>query len=291
MSLRTIIDLIKLRITIAATLTAALGYTMARGRIDLHIIPVLLGGFLLAAGSAAINHIQEATLDAKVKRTANRPIPSGRITKNKALFISLALLIIGSFLLIYFYNWLIAALGISAVILYNCIYTPLKAITPYAVIPGSLIGAIPPLVGWVAAEGFLIDPRIYYLCFFFFIWQIPHFWLLLLFYSDQYKNNDLPSLFDRFSESGIKHLTFLGIAATSITGIFLPTYIFIKPQAIGFVISLISIILLLRAVSLLKKNKINTTAAKINYSYRQRFIEINIFALIVTFLVIVTNVI
>ena len=291
MSFKILTDLIKLRITIASTITAALGYTMARGRIDFHIIPILVGGLLLASASAALNQIQEVDIDFKVNRTANRPIPSGRITKSTAIFVSITLFVIGLLILVLFYDWRVAALGVSAAILYNGIYTPLKRITPFAVVPGALIGAIPPLVGWVAAGGHLIDPRIYYLCFFFFIWQIPHFWLLLLFYSDQYKDNELPSLFDRFSENKVKQITFIGIVATAITGILLPSYILLQPQAIGFIISMSGIILMIRASSLLKKKKVNLKIIDVKKSYRKRFIEINIYALFVTLLVIVTNVV
>ena len=291
MSVKILTDLIKLRITIASTMTAALGYTMARGRIDFNIIPILVGGLLLASASAALNQIQEVDIDLKVNRTANRPIPSGRITKSTAIFVSITLFVIGLLILVLFYDWRVAALGVSAAILYNGIYTPLKRITPFAVVPGALIGAIPPLVGWVAAEGHLIDPRIYYLCFFFFIWQIPHFWLLLLFYSDQYKDNELPSLFDRFSENKVKQITFIGIVATAITGILLPSYILLQPQAIGFIISMSGIILMIRAFSLLKKKKANLKIIDVKKSYRKRFIEINIYALFVTLLVIVTNIV
>ena len=291
MFLRILTDLIKLRITIASTITTALGYTMARGGIDTNIIPVLIGGLLLASASAALNQIQEADIDAKVKRTAHRPIPSGRITKNNALIVTLILLVIGILTLLLFYKWHVTLLGASAVVLYNGIYTPLKRITPFAVAPGALIGAIPPLVGWIAAEGHLIDPRIYYLCFFFFIWQIPHFWLLLLFYSDQYKNNELPSLFDRFSESKVKQLTFIGIVTTAITGILLPSYILLQPQAVGFIISIFGIILLIRAFSLLKKKKPNLKIIDVNKSYRKRFMEINVYALFITILIILINIV
>jgi len=289
MSFRIVNDLVKPRITLASTLTAAVGYTMARGKIDCNILPVLIGGFLLASAAAALNQIQEAEIDASVNRTSNRPIPSGRITKSNALIVTILLFSVGLFTLLYFYDLSVMLLGLTAALLYNGIYTPLKKITPFAAIPGALIGAIPPLVGWIAAEGHLIDPRIYYLCFFFFIWQIPHFWLLLLFYSDQYKNNKLPNLFDRFSEKRVRQLTFSGITATTITGFLLPYYILLEPKIVGYILSLLSIILFVRAASLLKNNMSSETNVKVNRSYRTRFMEINIYALIVTILTIFSN--
>ncbi len=291
MTLKIIFELTKPRITIASTLTAALGYTLARGKVDLHIIPVLIGGFLLAAASAALNQIQEANLDKKVERTASRPIPSGRTTEKKALSVSVILFIIGSALLYIYYGYLTVILGLLAAFLYNGIYTPLKKITPLAAIPGAVIGAIPPMVGWVAAEGYLIDPRIYYLCFFFFVWQIPHFWLLQLYFSEQYKLSDLPSMFDSFSEKRIKQLTFSGLAATAVTGILLPTYLIIQPKIIGIIISLFGLAILIRAFSLLRKSKVDAESTSINKSYRKRFMEINLYALLVTVLIIITSII
>lgn len=279
-------ELTKPRITIASTLTAAVGYVLARGRIDLNIIPVLLGGFLLAAGSAALNQIQEADIDIKVERTKKRPIPSGRISKTNAFIISSTLIATGFLILNIFYGFIVGIVGLSAALLYNGVYTPLKKVSPFAAVPGALIGAIPPLVGWLAAEGLMIDPRIYYLCFFYFIWQIPHFWLLLLFFGDQYKKNDLPSLFDRFNENIIKRLTFSGILATSATGILLPSFLFIKPQIAGLILSMFGVIVLLRSISLLK----DTKNVQGNSIYRIRFMDINIYALLVTILVIVTNI-
>jgi len=277
--------LTKPRITIASTLTAAVGYVLARGNIDLNIIPVLIGGFLLAAGSAALNQVQEADIDSKVERTKKRPIPSGSISKTNAFIVSSVLIAIGFVILNIFYGFVVGIVGLSAALLYNGVYTPLKKISPFAAVPGAVIGAIPPLVGWLAAEGLMIDPRIYYLCFFYFIWQIPHFWLLLLFFGDQYKKNDLPSLFDRFSENIIKRLTFSGILATSATGILLPSFLFIKPQIVGALLSLFGAIVLIRSLSLLTNNNYHS-----NTIYRVRFMDINIYALLVTILVIVTNI-
>ena len=285
MSFKSVIELTKPRITIAATLTAAVGYTLARGRIDLNILPILIGGFLLAAGSAALNQVQEAGIDSRVDRTNKRPIPSGRLSNIQGLIIALIILSGGLVILFIAYEGLVAIVGFSAVILYNGIYTPLKKISPYAAIPGALIGAIPPLAGWIAAEGLLIDPRIYYLCFFYFIWQIPHFWLLLLFFSEQYKKNDLPSLFDRFSENRIKRLTFSGIAATSITGILLPSYLILKPQFVSLLLILLGLAVLIRGLSLLKKSNFAKG------SYRMRFMDINIYALLTTILIITTSII
>jgi len=283
--IKNIVQLTKPRISIASTLTAALGYIMARGQIDFNILPVLIGGFLLASASAALNQIQERKIDSQVKRTVNRPLPTGKISLNTAMTITVILFLSGFLILFSFYGWLVAGLGILAAVIYNGIYTPLKRISPFAAIPGALVGAIPPLVGWLAAEGRLIDPRIYYVCIFFFIWQIPHFWLLLLLYSEQFKRNNLPSLFDKFSTNQIKRLTYAGILVTAITGMLLPYNLLIKYELVNVLILVMGIFLIVRT-SLLFKQKSTKDLKK---DYRQRFMDINIFALNVTILLIIAN--
>jgi len=157
---RLLFELVKPRITVASATTTAVGYLMARGQFDLRLAPVLIGIFLQACGAAALNHVQESDVDARMQRTARRPIPSGRISRPGAALIALALLAAGSFVL-----WLVepaaAWLGLAAAVVYNGVYTPLKRVTPFAVLPGSLIGALPPAAGWVAAGGYLADPTIH----------------------------------------------------------------------------------------------------------------------------------
>jgi len=108
-------------------------------------------------------------------------------------------------------------------------------------------------------------------------------------YSDQYTNNELPSLFDRYSETNVKRLTFIGIATTAITGILLPSYILLTPIFIGYVISVLGIIVLIKAFSLLSNKSLDVDIT--HNPYRKRFMEINIYALLVTVLVITTSVI
>ena len=115
-------------------------------------------------------------------------------------------------------------LGWLALFWYNGVYTPLKKITPSAVIPGSLIGAIPPLVGWVAGGESLLNPQGWFLSFFFFIWQVPHFYLLMLKYGKQYENAGFPSLTAVYSEKIIRIIIFLWIIVTSAAAVFLPYF-------------------------------------------------------------------
>jgi len=164
-----LLELTKIKITIFVMATTMLGYICALGGIDSGIILPSIGLLLVACGSAVINHYQERNTDALMARTKNRPIPSGKISPLRALIIALILASTGFIVLTLSGGILAGCLSLLNIIWYNGIYTPLKKKTPLAIIPGSMVGAIPPAVGWVSAGGSLFDPRIIIISFFFFI--------------------------------------------------------------------------------------------------------------------------
>ncbi len=217
--IKILLDLNKVRITFAVTLTTVAGYILAKGSIDQGMILPILGIFILACGSAVINHVQDRDKDAIMPRTRNRPIPSGNISTSFALIIGISEIIIGSVLIYLGSGFLAMQLGVLALIWYNGIYTPLKRKTAFAVIPGSIIGAIPPLVGWVAAGGNLADPKAMVLALFFFMWQVPHFWLLMLKYGDEYQKAGFPSITSTISKRQLKYSTFLWTVATAVAAL------------------------------------------------------------------------
>jgi protoheme IX farnesyltransferase len=205
-------ELTKFKITFFVAVTTLGGYLLYDGLTDLNFILPTLGVFILAAGASAINEYQEKENDAKMERTKGRPIPSGRISAGSALLFALLLTILGSVLLA-FHSLSTLLLGIFTLFWYNAIYTPLKKITAFAIIPGSLVGALPPVIGWVAAGGALTDSGILAFALFMFIWQIPHFWLLLLIYDEQYKDAGYPTLTDSLSHDKIIKMTYFWIFA------------------------------------------------------------------------------
>ena len=217
--IRILLELNKVRITVAVTLTTMAGYILAKGTVDDEMIMPVLGIFILACGSAALNHIQDRDKDAIMPRTSKRPIPSGDLSTSMALVIGLSEIIIGSAIIYYGSGFLAMQLGILALIWYNGIYTPLKRKTAFAVIPGSVIGAIPPLVGWVAAGGSLLDPKAMVLGLFFFMWQVPHFWLLMLKYGEEYNKAGFPSITSKISKQQVKNSTFLWTVATAVSAL------------------------------------------------------------------------
>ncbi len=160
----------------------------------LRLLITLAGILLLASGSSALNQYQEQTLDRRMPRTAKRPLPSGRITPRAALVFIVASLALGLLIL----AWLdvqLLWLGISAVILYNGLYTPWwKRNWAFAAVPGAVPGALPIWMGHVAASGDLWSAGGLYLFFLLFFWQMPHFWVLALKYRADYASGDIPTL-------------------------------------------------------------------------------------------------
>ncbi|HQO50118.1 MAG TPA: protoheme IX farnesyltransferase [Bacteroidales bacterium] len=217
-------ELGKVKITFAVSLTTLAGYLMARGHFDTGLILPAFGIFLLACGSSALNHFQDADRDGLMKRTRNRPIPSGRVSKKATLIFALFLVLTGSGLIWLGSDFVGFQLGLLALIWYNGIYTPMKRKTAFAVIPGSVIGAIPPVVGWVAGGGDVFSLQALMLAFFFFIWQVPHFWLLMLKYGEEYVQAGYPSITQLYDEKHIRYLTFLWTFATAVTALMLPLF-------------------------------------------------------------------
>jgi len=220
--LAAIIELAKIRITIAVTLSTITGYILHEGAIDATGLWASLGVFLLASSSAALNQYQERNIDAMMSRTARRPLPSGRISVSLAFVVVLVLFLAGSAILFLKTNYYALGLGCLSFFWYNAIYTPLKYKTVFALIIGSVIGALPPVIGWTAAGGGIFDLPVLFLAFFIYIWQVPHFILLLLLYGDDYKEAGLPVLTAYYSEYRIRRITFVWIIGTMIAGFMLP---------------------------------------------------------------------
>jgi protoheme IX farnesyltransferase len=122
----------------------------------------------------------------------------------------------GSALLLFGANLMAAALGLLAMASYNALYTPLKRVTPWAALPGSIVGAIPPMLGWAATGRSILDPAILAVAAYFFVWQVPHFWLLLLYFSDDYERSGLPCLTRVLNRSKLARATFAGIVLTAL---------------------------------------------------------------------------
>ena len=221
--LHAFLELIKIRITFFVGMSAAFGYIIAANDISSGMILPVLGIFFLSCGSAALNHYQERDTDTLMHRTNKRPLPSGLMSPGSVLALVFGLSVVGSVLLISTDNMMALVFSLLAFLSYNGIYTPLKKITPFAVIPGSFVGSFPVMAGWAAAGGYILDPRLIAVTSFFFIWQIPHFWLLMHMYSADYERANFPTLRMYFDERTLAVLTFLWMVILVFSSIFFMT--------------------------------------------------------------------
>lgn len=224
LNLHALISLSKFWLSLAVAITTLAGYIIYSKNITLNALYAALGVFFLSAAAAALNQYQERDIDKKMDRTKLRPIPEGIISPSLALQIFSIFLLFGSAFLLLAGSLTGLILGLANLLWYNFVYTPLKQKTAFAAIPGAVCGAIPPVIGWVNAGGTIQDQQIIVLAFFLFMWQIPHFWLVILKHGRQYANAGFKSLNTVFSENAIRNLTFIWALSTYIGAIILSLY-------------------------------------------------------------------
>ena len=179
-------QLTKVGLSLSVVFSSLAGYLLAVEEIQYSILALLaLGGYLMVGASNAFNQIIEKDTDALMKRTMDRPLPTGRMHVSMALVVAISFTILGLAIL-YSINPKSALFGAISIFLYTSVYTPLKSITPLAVFIGAIPGAIPFMLGWVAATNdFSIEPGMLFLIQFF--WQFPHFWAIAWLQYDEYK--------------------------------------------------------------------------------------------------------
>lgn len=185
---KALVELLKLRLSLLVTFSSAFGYLLAhRGVFDLEqFMMFCFGGFLITGASVTINQIKEIKYDAVMSRTVGRPLPTNRIAPAEAQVYSIILTVVGTIVLLVFTNILTAVIALTSLILYAYVYTPLKRVGPIAVFVGAIPGALPPLLGWVAASG-TISHEALIIFGIQFIWQFPHFWAIAWVSDDDYK--------------------------------------------------------------------------------------------------------
>ena len=240
-----LIRLTKPIITLSVAFSALTGFVLFSGSFSEGWLSMYLGVLLIAAGSSAINHIQEAETDRIMERTRNRPIPSGQMSIMQARIWAAILALSGAILLWYQTNPQATLLAVFTLFWYNIIYTPLKKVTPWAILPGAVVGAIPPVIGWTAAGGALTNPDIIFIAFFFFIGQIPHFWLILLRYGKDYEEAGFPSISKTFNTGQISRLTFTWTTATAMTAIMLCIFRIIRTTEVSAIVIFLSLALII----------------------------------------------
>src|SRR5436190_3655678 len=181
------LELTKPRITFLIVLTSAAGFCLgSRGAVNyVQFVHAIIGIALLSSGIAALNQFMERDLDALMRRTAERPLPSGRLFPFEALWFGVTLTLMAEAYLALFVNVLTALLGMTVIAGYLFVYTPLKTRTSLSTALGAFPGAMPPLMGWAAARG-EIDVAAWVLFAILFLWQFPHFLAIAWMYREDY---------------------------------------------------------------------------------------------------------
>nr|WP_320134152.1 UbiA family prenyltransferase [uncultured Holophaga sp.] len=265
--LRSLAVLVKLPIALATAATALVGAWIAPLR-GLPLLWVGVGTLLLAMGAGSLNQIQECRLDARMLRTCGRPLPGGRLGLGAAWGVVLLGVAGGTGLL--------AGLGLGPVLIglatlvwYNAVYTPLKRVSALAVLPGALVGALPPFIGWTAAGRQALEEPILVLGFLLLVWQIPHFWLLVLRHGEDYRRAGFPTLQERLSPWGLERLTTLWIGLLACSTPLLPGVGLVRQPLLRGVVIAVSLALLGMALGLLR-----------GWARPRAFLGVNLFGLL-----------
>jgi len=218
--LRDYYTLTKPEVNLLILMTTSAGYYLGtRGSLNVvGLVNTLVGTLLVASGTATLNQWMERVWDGKMRRTASRPLPAGRLSTREAFWFGSILSTLGGLYLAVMINELAALLAISTLLSYLLIYTPLKRKTPLCTLLGAFPGAMPTLIGWAAASG-RIDPAAWFLFAILFLWQFPHFLAIALMYQEDYDRAGyrmLPS-FDvdsRFTRAEILGFTIVLVLTT-----------------------------------------------------------------------------
>ncbi len=184
---RAYFDLTKFRLSSTVVFSGAFGFILGSTVLSIsHLLVFSVAAFLTTAAANTVNQIIEKELDILMKRTADRPLPSERLSINEATWFAVIALVISQFLLVYFFNEKASLLALLSFVLYGFVYTPLKRKGPVAVAVGALPGAFPPMIGWLAATNhFGLEPGILFAIQFF--WQFPHFWAIAWVLDEDYQ--------------------------------------------------------------------------------------------------------
>jgi len=248
-------ELLKFRLSFLVAFSCGFGYLLGnQGAIDwIHFGWLVLGGFLISGTSIIINQITEKEYDKLMGRTKNRPLPTGRLSVSEAKQYAVVIGLLGFGILFWQTNTLTVLLSIVSMILYSFVYTPLKRVGPIAVFVGAIPGALPPLLGWVAATG-SISHEALIIFGIQFIWQFPHFWAIAWVADEDYKKAG----FKLLPAGGKQDLnTAINIMIYTLFLLplgLLPTYFGLVGITSGVVVTICGVLFLAQTFSLMKDN-------------------------------------
>ncbi len=284
LSINAFLKLGKFTISVPVALTGFLGYFLYKPFLDTEALLTVFGIFLLSMGSSALNMIQERHTDALMKRTAQRPIPAGIISVHQAILFAALCALSGTTLLLFTGYPISAAIGIFTLAWYNLVYTPLKRVTAFAVLPGALIGALPPLIGWTAAGGIPWDMEIITVSFLLFVGQMPHYWLLLIKIGKEFRDAGMPVITSLFEPRQIRNLSFIWIAATGVIVMMLPATPIIRNRLISLILIASALLFLIRMFRLIYRGDLVR-------DWKKAFLTVNLFYLVIILVLIADRIV
>lgn len=260
-------QLTKVGLSLSVVFSSVAGYLLAVEVFDFATFLLLaLGGFFMVGASNAFNQIIEKDTDALMQRTKNRPLPTGRMSVNFAMFIAVLFTLLGLSIL-YSINSKTALFGAISIFIYTCAYTPLKSLTPLTVFVGAIPGAIPFMLGWVAAtDQFGIEAGMLFIIQFF--WQFPHFWAIGWLQFEEYKKagfNMLPM--NTKDKRAVKQIIFYTVVMilVSIAPVLRMSGDFYIYPITAVIVALLGVVMLYYALQLHKSEQ-NTDARKLMLS-------------------------
>lgn len=266
------ISLTKFVLSFAVSLSALFAYIMAKGEIGTDMFLATFAVLLVAMGVSTLNQVQEYKEDALMERTKHRPIASGKWSPRSGVIIAV-ILIAASLVQIYYLLGMVGVnLFLFAFIWYNIVYTPLKKKSALAVVPGAILGVIPPAIGWLTAGHSLGEVEFYALGLFYFVWQVPHFWLLVMLHYGDYDNGGYPTAMKLFGKNTLQKLTFVWLVMTIQTGYFMVSIFEPASQLINILLIVTAILAFASSFQLLYKNFELKHAKKVFYQINLAFL-------------------
>jgi protoheme IX farnesyltransferase len=227
---------------------------MAKGEVGLDMIYATLAVLLVAMGVSTLNQVQEYKEDAQMERTKNRPIAAGRMSPKTGVILASTLILISLLAIYSLLGFVGVDIFIFAFIWYNAMYTPLKKKSALAVVPGAILGAIPPAIGWLVAGHSLMELEFIALALYFFIWQVPHFWLLVMLFHGDYKDGGYPTAMRLFGQVSLQRLTFVWLILTIQAGVFMVSVFNVYSNITIALTVMVGIWAFISSLELLKQN-------------------------------------
>lgn len=281
-SIKDYVSFTKAILSFAVGIPGVMVYLLATDEVHSDLGITFFAIFLLALGVCALNQYQERHLDALMPRTQNRPLVIGRISEKEALGIIIGLIGFSTLTIYSVLGYQGVMLFGLVVVLYNGVYTPMKKISPYAVFPGALLGVIPPVLCWMTAGGDLLAPSFLALAWFYFIWQMPHFWLLVLVYHEDYKKANFPTMVEILGGEALARITYIWILFTIISALMAVSFFMPQSSIILGLVLFHSIFMLYKGMVLLYKD-----TWKNKRLCRKTFMQLNLYTLaVIGFLVL-----